>query len=657
MAQAVKIEDIARYRFLSDVQMSPNGDRTAFVVKQGNVKENDYTSNIHVREGRRTYRLTNSGKDEKPRWSPDGKCIYFISRRNKDPDSLDVDIFTEIFRIEVGKGEAEMAFKVPYPVGAMEFVDDSTLLLQCRVDTSRPLPHEMGKRDIDSHLKALKEDRDYTTIDEIPFWYNGMGNTNKLRWRLFTAKIPSGKLTMHTEGLLDVVELDIRGKTVVFRGIEWDGHKPLETDIYRMELGGRPEKITKRSRYFLSPRFIGDREVIVAVSDIGKFGVNTNPDFHLLDIRSGKLKQITRDLDLSLWASVGSDVRLGEVSLKRVDGNWLYFISTKDHHCHLFRIDRDGNVKTVVEGEGSVDTFDVRDGVVHFVALRGLNLQELYSSVEGKLRRLTDLNSRSLSGRSVCEPEHLVVGKRQLDTWIIRPPGFNPKKKYPAIFEIHGGPKTVYSDVFYHEFQVLANRGYVVFYCNPRGGDGKGNAFMDIFGDYGGRDFLDLMEVLDGVLERFDFIDKTRLGVTGGSYGGFMTNWIIGKTDRFKAAVSQRSIASWDTMFLTSDIGFYFAPDQVRGDPWKGRKKSWEQSPIRLAPNVKTPTLFIHSDRDLRCWHVEGIQMLTALRYHGVESRLVLFHGENHELSRGGKPLHRMRRLREIADWFDRYLK
>ncbi|MFN4190768.1 MAG: alpha/beta hydrolase family protein, partial [Pseudothermotoga sp.] len=170
-------------------------------------------------------------------------------------------------------------------------------------------------------------------------------------------------------------------------------------------------------------------------------------------------------------------------------------------------------------------------------------------------------------------------------------------------------------------------------------------------------DYEDLMNFVDESIKRFSFIDEERMGVTGGSYGGYMTNWIIGQTDRFRAAVSQRSIANWISKFGTTDIGYFFVPDQHLGTPWSDFEKLWWHSPMKYANCVKTPTLFIHSDEDYRCWLAEAIQMFTSLKYHGVDSKLVIFKGENHELSRSGKPKHRLRRLKEITDWFNKYLK
>ena len=205
--------------------------------------------------------------------------------------------------------------------------------------------------------------------------------------------------------------------------------------------------------------------------------------------------------------------------------------------------------------------------------------------------------------------------------------------------------------------QGCANVGYFVFVRNPRGGDGRGNEFADIRGRYGKEDYSDLMKFTDVVLKKYPQIDVNKVGVTGGSYGGFMTNWIIGHTDRFAAAASQRSISNWISMAYISDIGYYFAEDQVASTPWTDMDLMWEQSPLKYADKVKTPTLFIHSDEDYRCPIAEGWQMFSALKYHGVEARLCMFKGENHELSRGGKPLHRQRRLDEITDWFEKYLK
>ena len=237
------------------------------------------------------------------------------------------------------------------------------------------------------------------------------------------------------------------------------------------------------------------------------------------------------------------------------------------------------------------------------------------------------------------------------------PLNFRENRKYPAILSIHGGPKTTFGNIFNHEMQLFAQKGYFVIYTNPRGSDGFGDDFSDIRGKYGTIDYDDLMKCLDNAIENISQIDILNLGVMGGSYGGFMTNWIIGHTDRFKAAISQRGISNWINKFVTTDIGFYFNEDQIGATPWDNPKKLWDCSPLRYANYVKTPTLFIHSQEDYRCYLPESISMFTALKYHGVDSKLVIFKGENHDLSRTGRPKSRFKRLQSMLDFFEDYLK
>ena len=246
---------------------------------------------------------------------------------------------------------------------------------------------------------------------------------------------------------------------------------------------------------------------------------------------------------------------------------------------------------------------------------------------------------------------------KDLKGYVLPPVDRKPGRKYPAVLDIHGGPKTAYGTVFFHEMQYWANEGYAVFFTNPTGSSGRGSEFSDIRGQMGGVDYNDLMTFTDAVIEQIDFIDAENLGVTGGSYGGLMTNWIIGHTNRFKAAASQRGISSWLTFSNTSDIGHTFTHTYWGTDIWKNMQLLWEASPIKYADRVETPTLFIHSEQDYRCWVVEGVQMYYALQYLKVPSRMVIFEDENHELSRSGRPQNRIKRLTEITRWFDKYLK
>ena len=272
---------------------------------------------------------------------------------------------------------------------------------------------------------------------------------------------------------------------------------------------------------------------------------------------------------------------------------------------------------------------------------------------------VTDCFSGSVTGqRMVGETLYFLnTDGVDIDGFVMKPVGYEPGKRYPGILHIHGGPKMVFGPGFHHEMQLWAVSGFFVCYCNPRGSCGKGNAFADLQGKYGEVDFRDLMEFTDEVLRRYPEIDADRMGVAGGSYGGFMTNWVIGHTDRFRCAVSQRSIANYVGDYLLSDIGYYYVPDQQLGTIWEHPERLWKASPLTYADRVKTPTLFIHADKDYRCTLANGLEMFAALKLHGVESKLCMFYGEDHGLSREGKPSNRISRLSEILRWMDEHLK
>ena len=395
--------------------------------------------------------------------------------------------------------------------------------------------------------------------------------------------------------------------------------------------------------------------VICALNDCKEYGMNQNPSFYI--IKNGKVELLKKH-DTWMANTVGSDCRYGGGKSYRVANGKLYFPTTVFKDSFLNTIDLAGNETVLTKADGSVDVYDVHGDEILFAGLRGIKLQEIYSLKDGEETQITKFNENIYTDKKISIPEkcNFVNDGIEIEGWVLKPVDYDETKTYPAILDIHGGPKTVFGEVFYHEMQVWANMGYFVFFCNPRGGDGRGNAFADIRGKYGTIDYDDLMKFTDVVLEKYP-IKADRVGVTGGSYGGYMTNWIIGHTDRFRCAASQRSIANWISKFGTTDIGYYFNADQNASTPWINQEKLWWHSPMKYADKVKTPTLFIHSEEDYRCWLAEGIQMFTALKYHGVEARLCMFRGENHELSRSGKPKHRVRRLEEMTNWFEKYLK
>ena len=397
---------------------------------------------------------------------------------------------------------------------------------------------------------------------------------------------------------------------------------------------------------------------IVTAADGSVCALSYNSEYTALSLRPVNVSTLRLDEPIAELPS--------EAYGARVAGGSYDFCYNKGESFYGYTLATDTEEQLVTWINSDVDSNNIssaclwREGFAA-CAMRGNSGVELmYIGPDGSENVLTEFNSGICEEYEYSAPEALNFVNsqgREIAGWVIRPAGFEPGKKYPAILDIHGGPKTVYGSCYFHEMQLWASRGFAVLFCNPTGGDGGGDEFADIRGQYGRQDFADLMQFVDTALERCDFIDAERLGVTGGSYGGFMTNWVIGHTDRFRCAASQRSISNWVSFRNSADIGWYFAEDQVGGEPWTGLEKIWGQSPLAFADRVTTPTLFIHSEEDYRCPLSEGIQMFYALRQRGVETRMCIFRGENHELSRSGRPRNRVRRLREIPEWMERHLK
>ena len=276
-----------------------------------------------------------------------------------------------------------------------------------------------------------------------------------------------------------------------------------------------------------------------------------------------------------------------------------------------------------------------------------------------ELRQLTSFNDALFDELALATPEYMPftgVDGWPMDGWILKPRDFDPGKKYPLIVEIHGGPNTQYGYGFMHEMQMLAAAGYVVLYTNPRGSLGYGREFaLAVRGAWAEKDSLDIMAGLDAVLQT-GYIDEQRLGVIGGSYGGFMTSWLIGHTDRFKAAVADRSVIDRFSFFGSSDIGWDFADDDMEVAPWDDPERYMRMSPITYVKNIHTPVLIIHSENDMRCNIEQSEQLFAALKYMGREVLFVRFEGQSHGLSRGGHPMLRQERLRHIREWFEKYL-
>jgi dipeptidyl aminopeptidase/acylaminoacyl peptidase len=320
-------------------------------------------------------------------------------------------------------------------------------------------------------------------------------------------------------------------------------------------------------------------------------------------------------------------------------------------------------VSDVIDRDGVVGVFSLdreQERLVYFHGdMKDPGQVFLRDIAGGNERQLTRVNADLLDEIDLGEIEEVWfkgADENDVQGWIITPPGFDPGKKYPSVLEIHGGPLVQYGNFFMHEFYYLAAQGNVVYFCNPRGGQGYGEAHSKaIWNDWGGVDYADLMVWVDYVANR-SYIDPKRMGVTGGSYGGYMTNWIIGHTDRFSAAVTQRSVSNLISMYGSSDFNWAFQEEFGNIPPWEDMENYWRQSPIRYIGNAKTPTLVIHSENDMRCPIEQGEQVFVALKRLGVDTKMVRFPDEPHGLSRGGRTDRRIARLEQISSWFQLHL-
>lgn len=664
----IQLEDFTKYKFLSSLKFSPKGDNACFTVSSCNVEDNSYNSNLWIYNLSldKYYQLTSFNKEKNFIWLQDNETILFQGvRDSKDKKELEEgDEFSQFYKLNIHGGEAIKAFKIPMTVETIIEVDEDTFLFTGTHKVGEKSLFELSEEEKSEKLKLKKEEKDYEVLDEIPFWSNGSGFINKKRSGLYKYLVSTGEINLITDKYDSVMSIELsedRNK-VVFTASSYKDRAPLNDDLYIYDI--KLDKLTlineEEKFSYAHVSFMDENTLIVLGSDMKEYGVNEDGKFYLIDINNNSKTLLTPNFDRSTRNSVGSDCRYGGGKSTVRDGNYLYFTTTEIDSSYINRIDINGNIEKVSSTRGSIDSFDVKSGNILFIGLREQKLQEIYSLKDGNESEISKFNQWIQDELKISRPERVEFETEPgiiVEGWVLKPIDFEENKKYPAILDIHGGPKTVYGEVFYHEMQLWANMGYFVFFCNPRGSDGHGRGYADIRGKYGTIDYDDIMTFTDRVLEKYKNIDVNNVGVTGGSYGGFMTNWIIGHTDRFKAAASQRSISNWISKFCTTDIGFYFVDDQNGGTPWNNIDKLWYHSPLKYADKVKTPTLFIHSEEDYRCWLAEGLQMFTALKYHGIKTRLCMFRGENHELSRSGKPKHRIRRLTEITNWFEEHLK
>lgn len=643
-----------KFKFIGNLRTSPNQKRFSFSVTSTNLKKDKYESNIWVKDDSRFFQLTGMNQESYSIWLDD-ETILFSSNRLKEETTYPK---TDFFKISVFGGEAIKAFTIPLAVSSIKKLSDKKYILCASCDLRFPNLYQESEEKLEKHASSQKENEFYTEINEIPFYSNGSDFTVYSRNRLFLYDELENKLTALTDKNFNVAqyEIDEKNNQILLIGQTFKMVEKLDSELYSINLYGLSVKQLSHEKYLLYGFKLVGQSIFVLAHNSKILGLNENQRLYKLE--NGKFNQIY-DPFYSIGNSIGSDIRLQGSELLQVINDVLYLTLTVEDHSRLLMFDENGNVKFTYDAPGSIDGFAFIDNQLYLNGLFNQDAQDIVKLENDHLVSVTEFNRHVFEGVYRAKPIKCSVDKKthSVDGWVLLPEDYDSNKMYPLILDIHGGPKTVYGEVYYHEMQVWANKGFVVAYCNPRGSDGKGNEFSDIRGQYGTIDYEDIMDFVDKVIEEYS-IDTKNMGVTGGSYGGFMTNWIIGHTDRFKCAATQRSISNWLSFYGTSDIGYYFALDQG-GTEFKSDKdfeKLWFHSPLKYISSMKTPTLIIHSSKDYRCPVEQGYQLLTALKHKKVETKMVMFHNETHELSRSGKPKARMVRLNEITDWMDKYL-
>ncbi|MCI9648225.1 S9 family peptidase [Oscillibacter sp.] len=659
--ETVDLRDFLNYRYPSALELSPDGKRLVFAVKSVDPIADGYRWELWLCElnSGRCAPLRGGNGLRRSVWMDNRHLLLW--ERTADPDLLERGIeavWTTLFRLDVESGEKRALHRIPLAVTSVWPMEGGRCLLLAETRLDEPnlltLTGEAREQEIARRLHT----KGYQALTELPLCEDGVGICNRVRGSLFLLESDGGFRPV-TPPHWDVNRVNVSGSEALFTAFPFRDVKPVAEGVYRWSSdSGEIKNLIAPDQYSVDyVGFFGDQALCLGLV-MRDYGVYEHPTFFLTD---GERTEDLGRYDRRVNSEVVTDCFDGRVTGQRMVDRDLYFLNTDGVGVQLCRWTRETGVAPIMSSDDYLIDFDTRDGKSFvFSAAVGLDLPEVYLWQGGEMRRLSHLNSEALKGRTLSVPERFSFYDRdgvEIDGFVLKPVDYHPGKTYPGVLHVHGGPKMVFGPGFHHEMQLWAARGYFVCYCNPRGSCGKGNAFADLQGKYGTVDFNDLMDFTDEAIRRYPDLDAGRIGVCGGSYGGFMTNWIIGHTDRFRCAVSQRSIANYVGDYLLSDIGYYYVPDQQLGTVWDHPERLWQASPLTYADRVKTPTLFIHSDRDYRCTLANGLEMFAALKLHGVESRLCMFYGESHGLSRTGKPSNRICRLEEILNWLDRHLK
>jgi len=644
-------EDLYKIKRVSDPQISPDGKWIAYTVSVPNLKENNFNSDIWIIPitGGEPKKLTNTPEaDYAPRWSPDGKKITFISTR---------DGVANLYIIRIDGGEARKLTSSKTPLYSPIWSSNGRYII-CG---SRVLPE--GKKEVENWTKNELPKCEARTINHLLFrqWNRWLGDK---RNHIFLVDSVTGIMKDITPADYDAPPVSLSsyhdfdispdGKEVCYvKNIDPMPAISTNHDLFIVNIETlKEQKITTNPALDRQPHYSPNGRYI-AYTAMEKPGYESDRECLVIyDRKEKKHIKLTEKLDRSVREIVWAP-----------DSKAIYFTARDEGRCSIYRVDLKGNIKKLTN-EGYNTGIKITPDGKNLIFLRSYNYlpNELFimSVNGGKVVQLTFTNSEILKELDLPKLEEfwfIGADNTKVHGFIQKPPNFNSEKKYPVVLTIHGGPQSMWADRFmttWFTFQLVCSPGYVGVFINPRGSSGYGSVFREqVSRDYGGRCCEDLMKGLDYVLEHYDFVDKTRVAAIGGSFGGYMVNWIMGHTNRFKCIVSHAS--------LYNLISFYGATEELWFPEWDMGKSPWEEpelyekwSPHKYAQNFKTPTLVTHGIKDYRVPYTESLQLFTALQRQGIPSRLVIFPDEGHVIS---KPQNNVRWWKEIHRWLGRYLK
>ena len=682
--RSITDKDLFRFQWIGDPQVSPDGSRVVFVRVTVNEKKDNYDTAlwmVSTTAAGDPVRLTNGKRDAEPRWSPDGKWIAFV-RGSGEPPKDGKPPASQLALLSLAGGEAWIITDLPRSVGNPVWSPDGKhIAFLCDSNAD-----DLAKKQKKDTAGEPEHESDVKVITRAIYRFNGQGYLDPKHHRhIWIVDVPASSESKVTPKQLtqdnfdeDEPEFAPDGSRIIFhsnRAVE-PYYELSTSDIMAVPTaGGAVESLGKvklggllggLSGMALSPdgkriAFIG-----AAQEPVRSY---SQPDLWVLDLQPGAAaKNLTDAYDYDMNSGVGGDNRAprapGHLSPSwSKDGSHLFEVVAKQGRAIMVSVNAvTGKVQELSRGDQAVEQFTTSDDgkVVVMNVSTPTMIDELFVlNADGSQKQITHINGALFSELNLTEPEEIWYSSfdgRKIQAWVQKPPDFDPAKKYPLILNIHGGPHSADGWVFDHEFQWIAAKGYVVLYPNPRGSTSYGQEFGNIIQyKYPGDDYKDLMVGVDELLIR-GYVDANKLGVTGGSGGGLLTDWTVTQTHRFHAAVSQRDIADWTSWWYTADFTL-FQPNWFKAPPFDDPQDYIKRSPITYIKNVDTPMMFILGDIDYRTPPGSGgEQMFRALKFMHKPTVMVHFPGESHELSRSGQPWHRVERLDHIIGWFDKWL-